>query len=263
MKSKKNEALIRKIEKYYKENIGRSLYFYPLAVLYYEQNEKDKAYQILLEGLQHYPRYVLALVKIAEILIEDNKYEAALAYLETATSIQKYNTKALRYLALTYEKLSRYEDALEVYKKILSIDYNDENAKSKIVELAPMVKPDVDNIDSLIEETEKNLEADEKSSNGSESLIEEKISDPDDLLKNDVAQEVNIENIPEIDLEDESSANSEQEEEPASVTLARLYEKQGYIDDAIEVYKKLLEKEPDNMEVQEALTRLQNAKTEK
>ncbi len=263
MKSKKNEALIRKIEKYYKENIGRSLYFYPLAVLYYEQNEKDKAYQILLEGLQHYPRYVLALVKIAEILIEDNKYEAALAYLETATSIQKYNTKALRYLALVYEKLSRYEDALEVYKKILSIDYDDENAKSKIVELAPKVKPDVNSIDSLIKETEDNLETDEKSLDSSEALIEDKMTDSDDLLKDNTAQEVNIEDIPEIDLEDESSASPEEEEEPASVTLARLYEKQGYIDDAIEVYKKVLEKEPDNVEVQEALERLQNAKTEK
>ncbi len=252
MKSKDAKGLIKRIEKYYEEHRGKSLYFYPLAVLYYQQNEKDKAYQILLDGLRYYPRYVLALVKIAEILIEDNKYEAALAYLETATSIQKYNIKALKHLAFVYEKLSRYEDAINVYNRILSITPKDEQVKSKIVELAPMVQPDVDNIDKLIENVETIKEKTENDSDKNDSL-----SFLNDIHKETKEETVNMENIPEVNLEEDDTAE-EPEEEIASVTLARLYEKQGYIEDAIEVYKRILEKEPDNMEVQEALERLEN-----
>jgi tetratricopeptide (TPR) repeat protein len=254
MKSKDREALIKRIEKYYKEHIGKSLYFYPLAVLYHQQNKKEKAYQILLEGLQYYPRYVLALIKIAEILIEDGKYEAALAYLETASSIQKYNTKALKYLALSYEKLDRHEDALEIYKKILSIDPNDNKAKSKIIELAPMVKPDVDKLDSLIEEVSEEKTINKERQDVEIDLESSGIDTKQEDFKKD-GDTVNIEEIPEVDLEGDDNADDGEEE--ASVTLARLYEKQGYIDDAVRVYKKILEKEPDNMEVLEALSRLE------
>ncbi len=252
MKSKDREALIKKIEKYYKKHKEKSLYFYPLAILYYQKNKKDKAYQLLLEGLQYYPRYVLALIKIAEILIEDGKYEAALAYLETASSIQRYNTKALEYLALSYEKLNRYEDALEVYKKITYIDNNNKKAKSKILELAPMVKPDVNDMDSLIKDISD--KSDIASINGENSS--NILNNNDSVLETiDTVGKINIEEIPKVNLED---TDDTEEEEVASVTLARLYEKQGYIEDAIKVYKKILETEPDNMEVVEALNKLEN-----
>jgi len=45
-----------------------------------------------------------------------------------------------------------------------------------------------------------------------------------------------------------------------TVTLANLYEKQGYIEDAIFVYKKILEKEPDNKEAIEGLKRCNKLK---
>jgi len=256
MNSKDRKILIKKIEKYYSEHKGKSLYFYPLAVLYSQENENEKAYQILLEGLQYYPRYVLALLKIAEILLKENKYEAALAYLETATSIQKYNTKALENLALAYEKLGKYEQAMWIYEKILSIDSNNEKSKSKIVELASFVKPNTDKIEDLLEDVNGKVDLE------TENIEEEtKTAEEDNInfkTKDDSKSEIEIEKVPNIDLDGSETEEAEEPDDAASVTLARLYEKQGYTEDAKAIYKKILEKEPDNVEVQQALLKLES-----
>lgn len=253
MNSKDRDVLIEKIEVYYEKNKDKSLYFYPLAVLYCQKNEKEKAYQILLEGLQHHPRYILALIKIAEILMKENKYEAALAYLETAVNIQRFNTKALEYLALAYKKLGKYDDAVKTYEKILTVEPNNEKVKSEMVEIAPMIKPNEDSIDDLVQD----LKGDSENTEAKESGIE--IDEEEDLVtdKKSMNSDIDIANMPEIDLEGDDSV--EDSEEVPTVTLAKLYEKQGYIEDAAKIYNKLLEKEPDNMEVKKALERLKSA----
>ncbi len=224
MNLKGGSALIKKFEKYYQENRGKSLYFYPLALLYCAADQKQKAYQILLEGLKFFPRYVLALIKIAEILMDEGKYQAATAYLETAVNIDRTNTTALRKLALCYEKTSQIEKAIEIYKKLTELNPKDDEARSKLLELAPHIKPDTEQLDSILSE-----------------LDDEEEGKPED--------------IPKIELEEAEDEDTDTEEMP-TITLARLYEKQGHIEDAIRVYEKLLELEPDNMEAKEELERL-------
>ncbi len=261
MNSKDRDVLIGKIEAYYKKNKGKSLYFYPLAVLYCQKNEKEKAYQILLEGLQYKPRYVLALLKIAEILIEENKYEAALAYLETAANIQKFNTKVLDYLALAYEKLGKYGDAIKVYEDIVAIEPDNEKAKSKMVEIAPMIKPPKDSIDDLMQDLEGSVENTDAKKERAENLAEVEELKGASADEKNADSEIDIKNMPEIDLEgDNDDSIGEESEEIPTVTLARLYEKQGYIEDAVKIYNKVLEKEPDNMEAKKALERIKSAR---
>ncbi len=266
MNSKDRNELIGKIKDYYESNKETSLYFYPLAVLYYQNNEKEKAYQTLLDGLQHYPRYVLALIKIAQILIEDNKFKAALAYLETAVSIQKNSTKALEYLAFAYEKLGDYEKSIKTYEKILEIEPDNEQVKSKIIELAPLIKPSEEALDSIIE----NLEPEEDTIESKQTL--EELAET--IQQNDNNSTIEIDDIPQINLENdeieitendkeqdketkEHENEEDDEENISSITLARLYEKQGYIEDAIKTYKHILEKEPDNVEALEELKKLE------
>ncbi len=219
------KRVAKRLDKYYRERKSSSVYFYPLAVYYVNNKQYDKAYEILLEGIQRFPRYALALVKIGEILYNQGSYESALAYLETAVNIQKSNVTALRLLALCYEELGKFDKALEVYERLVGL--GDEDSKGKLVELAARVKPKKEELEELIG-----------------GLEEEK------------------EGIPKIELEESEdeteSSDSEDTEEEATVTLAKLYEKQGYINDAIETYKKILEKEPDNAEAKEALSRLLN-----
>ncbi len=208
------EKAVKRIEKYYRSRKERSLYFYPLAAYYFNTKKYDVAYQILLDGIQKFPRYCLALLKIGEILVNEGNYESAVFYLETAVNIEKTCEPALKLLALCYEKTGRLEKAKAIYERLVFL--GNENAKTKLVELAGRLKPKKEEIESIVEEL----------GTGGE--------------------------IPKIELEEE------EEEEEATITLAKLYEKQGYINDAIDVYKKILKKEPDNVEAKEALDRLLN-----
>ncbi len=210
-----SKKLIQRLETYYDKHKNKSLYFYPIALLYFKNKEYDKAYQILIEGLKAYPRYALALLLVGKILVMEKNYEAALAYLETAVNIQRNNTQALKLLAECYEKTGKLKLASEIYEKLLLLE-DKEEYKSKIVELAGKIKPDEEDLSELVEE-----------------ISEEK------------------EEIPQIELEEDAD-----DEEEATITMAKLYEKQGYINDAIEIYKKILKKEPDNIEAKESLDRL-------
>jgi len=239
MNQKSRKKLINKLEHYYTKNAKSSVYFYPLAVLYYDSDEKEKAYQILEEGLKLFPRYVLALIKISQILIEDAKYNVALSYLETALNIQKSNTVALKYMAELYGKIEQHDKELDCYEKIASIN-GDEDAKSKVVELAGKVNS-ADSIDTLSESLENEDTAKE--------LVIKNPSENISLTKNE-----NTEEIPTIELEDEEY---KEEEEEATITLAKLYEKQSYIEDAIATYKKILQKDPENTEAKSNLERLE------
>ena len=239
MNQKSRKKLINKLERYYTKNAKNSVYFYPLAVLYYDSGEKEKAYQILEEGLKIFPRYVLALIKISQILIEDAKYNAALSYLETALNIQKNNTAVLKYMAELYGQMGQHDKELDCYEKIVSIN-GDENAKSKIVELAGKIT-NTDSIDALSKSLEnKHTNKEFSTENPSENIS---------LTKKEGTEE-----IPTIELEDEK--NYDGEEEP-TITLAKLYEKQNYIEDAIATYKKILQKDPENTEAKDNLERLE------
>ncbi len=254
MSSKDRSGLIKKIEKYYEENREKSLYFYPLAVLYCEEGEDEKAYQILLEGLKHYPRYILALLKIADILIKEKRYESASAYLETVLNIQKNNTKAMNNLALVYENLGKYKESLKIYETLSEMEPDNEQLKSKILELAPLVKPADNDIDNLLEEI--NSSEGEKKEDVAESKSEDinNNNNRGDALSQ---EEIVLEDMPEVNLEDDGDEDDE-EEEVVSVTLAKLYEKQGHIEEALKIYEKIVEKEPDNVEAKESLERIKN-----
>jgi len=220
------ERVAIRLEKYYKRRKGSSVYFYPLAIYYFSNKQYDKAYEILLDGIQRFPRYALALMKIGEILYNQGSYESALAYLETAINIQRDNIPALKLLASCYEELGKFNKALEIYERLVGL--GDEGSKEKLVELAARVKPKGGELEELIEDLGESSEE-----------------------------------IPRIELEEteaevENLGVEDEGEEEATVTLAKLYEKQGYINDAIDTYKKILEKEPDNAEAQESLSRLLN-----
>ncbi len=220
----------RRVERYYRDNAESSVYFYPLAVYYLNNKQYEKAYEILLEGIKRFPRYALALVKIGEILFEQGSYESALAYLETAINIQKDNVPALKLIALCYEKMEKFDKALEVHERL--VELGDEASKDKMMELVSKVKIDSEKIEDLVE----GLDSEDK-----------KIP----MIELEDSEESDSGIVPEIDNEGDA-------EEEATITLAKLYEKQGYINDAINTYKKIIEKEPDNIEAKEALERLLN-----
>lgn len=254
------KKFIKKIEKYYKSRKS-SLFFYPLAELLYEEGAKEKAFDLLVEGVSKFPKYTLALIKIAQMLIDEEKYAASEAYLETVLSINNANVLAWELLALSYEKQEKYNEAIKAYEMLLALEPQN-RIKSKMLSLAALAKPSVDEVKEVIETTNVNQQLRSK-----KTLIEPddllvvdveksdvKMS-PDDNFKNADSQELQInkksfefEEIPMIELEEDDSLN-----------IAKLYVEQGYIEDAKNLYKEILEKNPQNSQAQGALKALEAA----
>ena len=222
---------IGRLERYYEDNAEKSVYFYPLAVYYLNNKQYEKAYEILLEGIKRFPRYALALIKIGEVLFEQGSYESALAYLETAINIQSDSVPAMKLIALCYEEVGKLDKALKIYEKL--VELGDDVSKDKMMKLVSKVKVESGEIESLV----KGLES-----------KDEKIP----MIDLDDSEESDGGAASKIDGEDSAI------EEEVTITLAKLYEKQGYINDAIDTYKKIIEREPDNIEAKEALDRLLN-----
>ncbi|HHS48805.1 MAG TPA: tetratricopeptide repeat protein, partial [Desulfurella acetivorans] len=138
------KKIIKKVEKYYKSK-EVSLFFYPLACLLYESGAKEEAFDLLVEGVAKFPRYLLALIKIAQILIDEEKYEAAESYLETVLNINNSNVLAWELLALSYEKQNKIEQAINAYEKLLVLDPSPK-VKSKLLSLASSYTPNVEKV---------------------------------------------------------------------------------------------------------------------
>jgi cytochrome c-type biogenesis protein CcmH/NrfG len=49
----------------------------------------------------------------------------------------------------------------------------------------------------------------------------------------------------------------------STITLARIYERQGHIDDALAIYTQLLQDKPQSRDIQKAIQRLQHRDTKK
>jgi tetratricopeptide (TPR) repeat protein len=247
------KKIIKKVEKYYKSK-EVSLFFYPLACLLYESGAKEEAFDLLVEGVAKFPRYLLALIKIAQILIDEEKYEAAESYLETVLNINNSNILAWELLAFIYEKQNKIEQAINALEKILVFDPSPK-VKSKLLSFASFYTPNV-------EKVKENL----AQNSGIQKPLKPKETDTSDIVILDVEKPVEItkqeetaqnleqnkpiffEDIPTIDLEEDDQLN-----------IAKLYVEQGYIEDAKNLYKEILTRNPQNEQAKLALEAL-NAK---
>lgn len=235
--------LIENIKRYYKSKT-LSLFFYPLACLLYEEGSKEEAFDILIEGASKFPKYSLALIKIAQILLDEEKYLTAQAYLETAININNANNLAWELLAKVFEKQNKIEQAIACYEKLLILDPS-LKIKSKILALAAQYKPSLEQVTSIPLQPSQNAEklqsdvlilnVDENSSQNNQINIADEFGDT----------KIKFEEIPTIDLEEDDQLN-----------IAKLYVEQDYLEDAKNLYKEILEKNPQNQEAKKALEEL-------
>ncbi|OSS42297.1 TPR repeat [Desulfurella amilsii] len=242
--------LIKKIEKYYKSKQS-SLFFYPLACLLYESGAKEEAFDLLVEGVAKFPHYLLALIKVAQILIDEEKYEAAESYLETALNINNSNVLAWELLAVSYEKQNKIEQVINAYEKLLVLNPSPK-IKSKLLSFASFYTPSVEKVKENLAQTtniQTPLKSKETDANDIVILDVEKPGettqqgkDPHNLEQN---KPIVFEDIPTIDLEEDDQLN-----------IAKLYVEQGYIEDAKNLYKEILTRNPQNRQAKIALEAL-------
>lgn len=247
------KKIIKKVEKYYKSK-EVSLFFYPLACLLYESGAKEEAFDLLVEGVAKFPRYLLALIKIAQILIDEEKYEAAESYLETVLNINNSNVLGWELLALSYEKQNKIEQAINAYEKLLVLDPSPK-VKSKLLSLASSYTPNVEKVkENLAQNPSIQKPLKSKETDTSDIVILDVEKPVETKKQEETAQNLEqnkpivFEDIPTIDLEEDDQLN-----------IAKLYVEQGYIEDAKNLYKEILTRNPQNEQAKLALEAL-NAK---
>ena len=86
---------------------------YLLARVYQNQTELDKAYEVLLQGLEVEPRHVPSLIAVGEYLRRRNRLDEARGYFSKALDAQPRSATALMGLAQIEMANRRYEEALK------------------------------------------------------------------------------------------------------------------------------------------------------
>ncbi|WP_291490975.1 tetratricopeptide repeat protein [Desulfurella sp.] len=240
------KRLIKKIEKYYKSKKD-SLFFYPLACLLYENGAKEEAFDILIEGISKFPHYLLALIKIAQILMDEEKYEAAESYLETVLQINNANVLALELLADAYEKQGKIEQAIQTLEKLLTLNPSPK-IKSKLLSLASLYTPSIEKVKEIVEQPPPQQLHEHEKTEISDIVIVD-IENTNETSKEPLLEKeentIDFEEIPTIDLEDDDQLN-----------IAKLYVEQGYIEDAKNLYREILSRNPQNTQARQALEAL-------
>jgi lipopolysaccharide biosynthesis regulator YciM len=225
------------------ENIRSSRFFAKLADIYREKGELDRAIKVLGEGLEKNPDYITARIILAACFVENGDPESALHEYERILELDPFHAVALKNLSKLLVQAGKHEDAVMFIQNYLDEVPGDEEMKVLLADLdsregsAPVDKaedaPGVDNPvltgESVNEDKENDIE--EKTASDAQSREVEQTD----------AETLNTEGLSTGGQVSESA-----EEIIATMTLAEIYASQGFYEKAIEVYQKVLLREPSN-----------------
>lgn len=193
-----------------------------------------KAIEVLQQGLKKFPKTVSARVLLGEIYWTSGDAALARVELEQVIKTTPDNFAAHRKLALIYRDVGDRHAAAKACEAVLQANPKDREMKDLLNEL-------------LGESKEGKPKADEKKASASEEAKATKTTVR--LSESPVAGKAADE---EITLSMETG-----EEETDSETLAELYITQGHRDKGLEVYRRLAEKDPDNIKLHERIMALE------
>jgi tetratricopeptide (TPR) repeat protein len=106
---------------------------YNLGELYYSVlADTQNAFREFNEALKENPAHVDANFKAGLICLQNNMTKEAIRYLKSALQPDQSNIRILFQLAVAFERLGSKNEAIDVYKKILTIDDLNTIAKEKL-----------------------------------------------------------------------------------------------------------------------------------
>jgi tetratricopeptide (TPR) repeat protein len=245
MKKKKHDTFLEKYLKMYQEN-PRSKIFAPLSESYRKSGLVDEAIEICKEGLEYHPNYISGRVALARAYYSKEMYKETIKELEKVVSEAPANYLAQRLLADSYKLIGEEEKALISYKILHSITPKNEEIMNIIQQIEDKKvniektkdKNDIE-VDDLSEETNPGFKMIDDFDIDDELYFEEK--DVEDLFKVDTLEDKKDEVLKKVN----------------TITVASILEKQGYYDKALEIYKEILSKNKNNIEIKNAVTRVE------
>lgn len=202
---------------------GRS--FILIAEEYIKSGMIDEAILVLKEGLESYPNYTGARVLLARAYMEKGMSNEALDEFERVVEVSPDNLFAHRKLVDLYREMGRVDDAIRSCKILL--------------EFNPKDKEIADIISTLMEEKIKA----EKSVETPLPEVAKQKEEPEEVVDFTSSWEIS-------DAEEKISNEFETE------TMADLFVSQGDVERGIEIYKRILDRDPSNDSVREKLETL-------
>lgn len=205
-----------------------------------------KAIEVLQQGLKKFPKMVSARVLLGEIYRTSGDLAMARVELEQVIKTTPDNFAAYRYLAQVYQDLGDKHAAAKACEAVLQANPKDREMKDLLEEI--LAEP-----------------AGEKPKEGGKTAPSKKAKAKDTPASAERPDTVRLEKSPVVEEQappapaDEgiSLVMEDSAEETDSETLAELYIKQGHREKGLEVYRRLVEKDPDNMKLHERIMALE------
>ncbi len=210
--------------------------FIPLAEEYKKAGMYDEAIDVLIKGIERQPGYMSAHVSLGKIYIERDMLKEAKSEFEQVVSAIPDNLYAHKKLAEIYRDLGETDKAVEEFKTVLQLNPTDEWAAINLADIKGEPKPHLEVQEPSIEVEEETILAESEVSAETE---EEKPEGP-------VSEEIKegVEEPPDVSQPNLSPGDADP------------YILQGKYMEAMNIYRKLLSIEPDNMQVMQRIEEL-------
>lgn len=208
--------------------------FIPIAEEYMKSGMFDEAIAVLKEGLQTYPNYLGARVSLGKAYLEKGMIHEAIREFESVVQLSPDNLFAHRKLVSLYKDLERFDDAIKGCETLLIFNPKDKETAELLSNL-------------MVEKMKEGTETGETVEKGKP------------LPLSPIHQEgvkIDFTSAWEVETERELEQEKEQEkveDELVTETMGDLYVAQGEIGKGMDLYRRILEREPENMSIREKL----------
>jgi len=227
----------------------------------------DEALKIVNEGILRNPDYAEGYIVLGRINIERGNVNEGIEALKKVIEFDPYNVVATRLLAECFENIGDLKSSLEYYKKLKNLDPFFENINEKIEEIEKKLEIPEKKVEEISVFEEKIIEKEE------EKILEEMPFPPEleeivskEEEKGIIFEELEKEEVPPFLTEEKVSILDELEKEEAlyeeekvekEEEKAKIFEEKGFFEKALEIYKGILEKEPDNEEIKNKIKEIE------
>ncbi len=232
-----NQQIDRLKEIFFSEKDPTGRAFVPLADAHRRLGELDQALDVLQEGLVGHPGSASGHVVVGWLYRDRGEVDSAIRALERVLELDAENGVALRSLAELVEDASR---GLTYIERLVELEPDDPEVLAVLESLQAEV-------------AEASTAAGTEAVAPEEPVVEDSLAEavpvedaaPLETAEVSAPDEVVLEE-PVVEVEPPAEDVAEDDGEIYTQTLAELYAKQGAVDKAVEVYRKLLADDPDN-----------------
>src|SRR3990170_2439697 len=213
-----------------KEKMSRS--FIPIAEEYMKSGMFDEAIAVLKEGLQTYPNYLGARVSLGKAYLEKGMIHEAIREFESVVQLSPDNLLAHRKLVSLYKDLGRFDDAIKGCETLLMFNPKDKETAELLSNL-------------MVEKVKEGAETGETVEKGKPLP-----PTPQEGVRIDFTSAWEVETEKEKDHE---KGKEGEEDDLFTEKWGVLSISRGQIGKGMDIYRRILEREPENMSVREKL----------